>query len=77
MERIESDFAQVEVALPYGSAIEKTEAVQTTLIQAARKIADENGGKTLVKGIYSRIGAPVNGTAGSHTCRLRVYLTRQ
>jgi len=75
MERIESDFAQVEVALPYGSAIEKTEAVQTTLIQAARKIADENGGKTLVKGIYSRIGAPVNGTAGSHTCRLRVYLT--
>ncbi|MBW2558872.1 MAG: efflux RND transporter permease subunit [Deltaproteobacteria bacterium] len=75
MERIESDYAQAEVALPYGSAIEKTEAVQTSLIQAARKIADGNGGEMLVKGIYSRIGATVNGTAGSHTCRLRVYLT--
>jgi len=75
MERIESDYAQAEVALPYGSALEKTEAVQTALIQAARKIADGNGGERLVKGIFSQIGATVNGTAGSHTCRVRVYLT--
>ncbi|MBN2077577.1 MAG: efflux RND transporter permease subunit, partial [Spirochaetes bacterium] len=75
MERIESDYAQAEVALPYGSAVEKTEAVQTSLIQAARKITDENGGEKLVKGIFSQIGATVNDTAGSHTCRVRVYLT--
>ncbi|MDO9514497.1 MAG: efflux RND transporter permease subunit [Syntrophales bacterium] len=75
MERIESDYAQAEVALPYGSAVEKTEAVQTSLIQAARKITDGNGGEKLVKGIFSEIGATVNGTAGSHTCRVRVYLT--
>ena len=75
MERIESDYAQAEVALPYGSAVEKTEAVQTSLIQTARKIADENGGEKLVKGIFSQIGATVNDTAGSHTCRVRVYLT--
>jgi len=75
MERIESDYAQAEVALPYGSAVEKTEAIQTFLIQAARKIADGNGGERLVKGIFSQIGATVNDTAGSHTCRVRVYLT--
>ncbi|MDD5723969.1 MAG: efflux RND transporter permease subunit [Syntrophales bacterium] len=75
MERIESDYAQVEVALPYGSAVGKTEAVQTSLVQKARKIADENGGEKLVKGIFSQIGATVNGTAGGHTCRVRVYLT--
>ena len=75
MERVESDYAQAEVALPYGSAVEKTEAVQTSLVQKARKIADENGGEKLVKGIFSQIGASVNGTAGSHTCQVRVYLT--
>jgi len=75
MERIESDYAQAEVALPYGSAVGKTEVVQTALIQAARKITDKNGGERLVKGIFSQIGTTVNGTAGSHTCRVRVYLT--
>ena len=75
MERIESDFAQAEIALPYGSAIEKTELVQASLVEAARAIADASGGKQLVKGIFSDIGHTVNGTAGSHTCRVRVYLT--
>ena len=75
MERIESDFAQVEIALPYGSAVEKTEAIQATLVETAQRIAETNGGKKLVTGIYSEIGASVNGTAGSHTCRVRVFLT--
>jgi multidrug efflux pump subunit AcrB len=75
MERIESDFAQAEVALPYGSAVEKTEAIQATLVETAQEIADKNGGEKLVTGIYSEIGTTVNDTAGSHTCRVRVFLT--
>ncbi len=75
MERIESDFAQVEIALPYGSSVEKTEAIQGLLVQAAQKIADNNGGEKLVTGIYSQIGTTVNNTSGSHTCRVRVFLT--
>jgi len=75
MERIESDFAQAEVALPYGSAVEKTEAIQATLVETAQGIADKNGGEKLVTGIYSEIGTTVNDTAGSHTCRVRVFLT--
>ena len=75
MERIESDFAQAEVALPYGSAVEKTEAVQARLVAVAREIADQNGGTRLVKGIFTHVGASVNGTAGGHTCRVQVFLT--
>ncbi len=75
MERIESDYAQAEIALPYGSAIEKTEVVQTALVNAAEKIAEQNGGGKLVKGIFSEIGASVNDTSGSHTCRVRAFLT--
>jgi len=75
MERIESDFAQAEVALPYGSAVEKTEAIQAALVETAQRIAAQNGGEKLVQGIFSEIGASVNGTAGSHTCRVRVFLT--
>ncbi|MBN2396935.1 MAG: efflux RND transporter permease subunit [Deltaproteobacteria bacterium] len=75
MERIESDFAQVEIALPYGSAVEKTEAIQAILVETAQKIAAQDGGEKLVQGIFSEIGASVSGTAGSHTCRVRVFLT--
>jgi multidrug efflux pump subunit AcrB len=83
MERVESDFAQVEAVLPHGSAVEKTEAVQNILVDAAQEIADQNGGDRLVKGIFAEIGAssssigpePSGGTSGGHTTQVRVFLT--
>jgi len=74
-ERIESDFAQATAVLPYGSAVEKTEAVQALLIKAAQAIAEENGGDRLVEGIFAEIGAASGGSSGGHITRVRVYLT--
>jgi len=79
MERVESDFAQVEAVLPYGSAVEKTEAIQDILVDAAQRVAEENGGDRLVKGIFAEIGAssnePSGGTSGGHTTQVRIFLT--
>ncbi len=74
-ERIESDFAQATAVLPYGSAVEKTEAVQDRLVKAAQEIIQENGGKTLAEGIYAEIGASSNSSSGGHITMVRVFLT--
>lgn len=75
--RIESDYAFAEVVLPYGVSVKKTEAVQQRMVRAAHRIAAENGGDELVKGVYSLVGtSPTNGgTAGGHVAQVRVYLT--
>ncbi len=75
-ERIESDFAQATAVLPYGTAVEKTEAVQALLVKTAQEIAEENGGDRLVEGIFAEIGAASEGSSGGgHITRVRVYLT--
>ncbi|MFC1581095.1 efflux RND transporter permease subunit, partial [Thermodesulfobacteriota bacterium] len=77
-ERIESDFALATAVLPYGSSVKRTEMVQKRLLEAAKKIAQENGGDTLVEGIFAQIGGSgrsFTGTPGGHACEVRVYLT--
>ncbi|QTA80812.1 Acriflavin resistance protein [Desulfonema limicola] len=69
--RIESDYARASVSLPYGSAVEKTEAVQKKIVDAAKELAEETGGSKQVTGIFARIG----GSSGSHTADIRAYLT--
>ncbi|MDM8523373.1 efflux RND transporter permease subunit [Desulfococcaceae bacterium HSG8] len=68
--RVESDFSQATLVLPYGSPVEKTEAVTKILTDAARQVADENGGDSLVQGIFAETGR-----SGEHTARVRVYMT--
>jgi len=75
MERIEADFAQAEVALPYGSPVEKTEAIQSILVDAAQQITKKNGGNRLVQGIFAEIGRGASGSSGGHLARVRVFLT--
>ena len=75
MERIEADFAQAEVALPYGSPVEKTEAIQSVLVDAAQQITEKNGGNRLVQGIFAEIGRGASGSSGGHLARVRVFLT--
>ena len=65
--KIESDYALVTAVLPYGTAVARTEAVQARLVDAARELTAEHGGKKLVEGIYARVN-------GNETT-VRVYLT--
>jgi multidrug efflux pump subunit AcrB len=65
--KIESDYAKVTATLPFGTAFQKTEKVQQVLVRAAQEVVDENGGKTLMEGIFARI----NGNQAD----VRIYLT--
>ncbi|KPA10045.1 cobalt-zinc-cadmium resistance protein [Candidatus Magnetomorum sp. HK-1] len=53
--KVESDYAKVSATLPYGVPVQKTIAVQDILVKSAQVIAEKNGGKTLVEGIFSQI----------------------
>lgn len=65
--KIESDYAKVTATLPFGTAFQKTEKVQQILVRAAQEVVAENGGKTLMEGIFARI----NGNQAD----VRIYLT--
>ena len=65
--KIESDYAMVTAVLPYGTAVQRTKAVQQRLVDAAKSVADENGGDKLVEGIFARIEA--------NEVTIRFYLT--
>ncbi len=65
--KIESDYAMVTAVLPYGTAVQKTEAVQRILVETAQQVTAEHGGKDLVEGIF----AEINGNRSE----VRIYLT--
>jgi multidrug efflux pump subunit AcrB len=53
--KVESDYARVSATLPYGVNVQKTLDVQNILVKNAKIVAQRNGGKTLVEGIFARI----------------------
>ena len=55
MPRVESDHADVTAVLPVGSPMARAEAVRDRLVSAAQAIADENGGETLVEGVFAMV----------------------
>ena len=65
--KIESDYAKVTATLPYGTAVQKTAAVQDRLVAAVREVAEENGGDKLLKGIYAKVS--------DNEATVRAYLT--
>jgi len=71
--KVESDYAFVSFALPYGSPVKKTEAVALQLMSAAQKVIDDNGKQDLYRGIVLEIGRGENGS-GSHAAQVRIYL---
>jgi multidrug efflux pump subunit AcrB len=68
---VESDFSQVGIVLPYGSPVEKTQAVMDRIIAGAKKVIDESGHPELVEGIITDVGR-----GGSHIGRTRVMLAK-
>lgn len=67
--KIESDFSQAELVLPYGSPVEKTEAIMQKLLDGARKVIADSGHEELVESITANIGR-----GGSHTGLMRISL---
>ncbi len=65
--KLESDYAVATAVLPFGTAVQRTEAVQRRLVEAARQVTSEHGGETLVEGIFARIDG--------NNASVRVYLT--
>jgi len=68
--KVESDYADVHLTLPYGSPVAKTEQLCRKLLDAADKVASRYGKNELVIGSFVEIGE-----GGSHKARLRIYLT--
>jgi len=65
--KIESDYAAVTANLPFGTAVNRTIAVEQALVKAGKAVAERNGGDRLVEGIY----ASVDG----NQAQVRIYLT--
>lgn len=65
--KIESDYSIVTATLPFGTAFDKTAAVEQRLVQAAKTVVAEYGGDQLSDGTFARIWGNV--------AEIRVYLT--
>jgi multidrug efflux pump subunit AcrB len=69
--KTESDFAKVTVTLPYGSPVEKTQAIAQKIIASTHEsLRTVQRGDELVKGIFTEVGK----AGESHTAEIRVYL---
>lgn len=55
MPRVESNRSVVTATLPYGSPFSKVKTLQDQLVSAIESVAEENGGKTLLKGVFSLV----------------------
>lgn len=69
--KVEADYAYVELAMPFGTPVARTEAAIDRMVRVAEELARENGGDELVEGIYSQVGSGSGGHQGS----VRVFLT--
>ncbi|MDP3428797.1 MAG: efflux RND transporter permease subunit, partial [Desulfomicrobium sp.] len=69
--KVEADYAYVELAMPFGTPVVRTEAAIDRMVRIAEELAQEHGGEELVEGIYSQVGMGSGGHQGS----VRVFLT--
>ena len=69
MPTVESDFGRAALELPFGSAVERTEALARRIEEAAYTVAEESGRPELLEGVSTLIG---NG--GSHSATIQAFL---
>jgi multidrug efflux pump subunit AcrB len=60
--RVDSDIVSAQIVLPFGVPIEESREVAEKLIHAANEVIEENGGKRIIKGVYTQIGDALGGT---------------
>jgi len=65
--KVESDYSQADFTLPYGTPVERTDAVAKRIIKGADKVIKEIGRPELVRGVSASIGI-----GGSNNARVRV-----
>jgi multidrug efflux pump subunit AcrB len=68
--KVESDFAQASLTLPYGVPVELTQEKSERLVKAARRVAERHDSEKQVEGIFVEIGEE-----GSHSAQVRVFMT--
>lgn len=83
MPKIESERISVVATLPFGSPVEETRKVQEQLIETANEIIEENGGESIIRGMFSQLGsAQIDGgmvnvgsaLGGGHATNVQIYL---
>ena len=62
--RIDIDVVTAQATLPFGVPIESARKVRERLIEAAQRTVEDNGGESIVQGIYTQIGSPLPGVGG-------------
>ncbi|MBU2569033.1 MAG: efflux RND transporter permease subunit [Gammaproteobacteria bacterium] len=74
--KVESDYAQVTLTMPFGTPFEKTEAIARHLSEAARRVVSNvPNGDLLLKGQFTEFGTiDRQQTLGSHLATVRTYL---
>ena len=83
--KVEADQAVMVAKLPFGSPVEKSIIIRDRLLQAAKEVIEENGGKDLHEGTYAIIGgnggdpkqfgSSLQGFPGAHIIRIDIMLT--
>lgn len=79
MPRVDSDYATVTAALPYGSPVKHSQAVADILTKTAQELGSEirakdPKGRDQITGVYANIGTSFRGTSGGHVVQVRAYL---
>lgn len=78
MPRVESDRAVATATLPYGTPYSKMKEAQTSLITSMEMVAKENGGESLLEGIFSLVdGNSVEITAYLTAPEIRPHTTKE
>jgi len=69
--KVESDFSEASLIMPYGTPVQKTEAVLRRIVDGARRVIEQAGREELVESIVMDVGR-----GGSHVGRVQVNLAR-
>jgi multidrug efflux pump subunit AcrB len=79
--KVEGDVISVNLRMPVGTPASVTNELEQRMVQAAREVVAENGGDTILRGLYSQVGASMGGgfvgssaTSGSHLASAMIYL---
>ena len=81
--RVDNDLVSAQAVMPFGIPIETSQKVQKQMVNAAKKVIQENGGD-ISRGVYTQIGTmlreggpPIDqqrGGPGSHLIGVQVFL---
>ena len=82
MPKIEGDVIVAQLRMPVGTAFEDTREVERRMAEVAREVIDDNGGDSIVRGIFAQAGASLalggprgsSTSSGSHLANVLVWL---